>query len=131
MRFLTQLIQRLHFWRISGLLAADALVFGATNPESTPSFVLIVGFILMAVTLYYLLDGLLALTKLYGIPVRHKRRLLRTLTLLISGVVAFQSIGQLSTRDILVLSPLTVLFYAYVAYVKSSRRQSATRQASA
>lgn len=129
MSFLTQLIKRLHFWRITGLLAADALVFGATNPSDTVSFMLIVGYILLCITLYYLLDGILSLTRLYGIPLRHKKRFLRTLILLASGLIALQSIGQLSFRDVLVLAPLTTLFYLYVAYSRSSRQRLAAQQA--
>jgi hypothetical protein len=129
MKFLTQLTRRLHFWRISALLVADGLLFGTTNPDNTLSFTLIIGFILLCTTAYYLLDGLLALTKLYGLPLRHKRRLLRTLTLLVAGLVALQSIGQLSPRDVLVLSPLTVLLYLYIAYARSSRQRLAAKRA--
>jgi hypothetical protein len=129
MSFLTQRIKQVHFWRISLLLAADGLVFGATNPNDTASFMLIVGFILLCATAYYLLDGLLTLTKLYGLPLRHKKRFLRAMTLLVSGLVAFQSLGQLSVRDVLVLSPLSVLLYLYIAYSKSSKRQVAAERA--
>jgi len=125
---LTSLIKRLHFWRISGLLLVDGLLFGVTDPATAPSVVLIGGFLLLCITLYYLLDGVLMLSKLYGLPVRHKKRVLRTLTLLIGGVVALQSIGQLSSRDVVVLTPLTVLLYLYVAYIGSMKqRQTAKR----
>lgn len=121
-------MKRLHFWRISGLLLADVLLFGATNPNSTLSFTLIVGYVLLCITIYYLLDALLMLTKLYGVPIRHRKRVLKSMTLLISGLVALQSLGQLSPRDILVLAPLSVLAYVYIAYVKSSRQQLAAKQ---
>lgn len=127
MRFLTPLTKRLHFWRITGLLVADSLLFGATDPNETPSFMLMVGFLLLSVTVYYMLDGLLSLTGLYGLPVRHRKRVLRTMTLLVSGLLALQSIGQLSARDILILAPLTSLMYFYVAYSKSSRQRAAAR----
>lgn len=129
MGFLTRRIKQVHFWRISLLLLADILVFGATNPNDTVSFMLIVGFVLLCATAYYLLDGILMLAKLYGLPLRHKKRFLRSMTLLISGLVAFQSLGQLSVRDILVLSPLTVLLYMYIAYSKSSRQNLADKRA--
>jgi hypothetical protein len=129
MSHLTRLIRRIHFWRISGLLLADAVVFGATDPDETASFMLIVGYILLCITLYYLLDGLLSLGKLYGVPLRHKKRFLRTATLVISGVVALQSIGQLSPRDIMVLVPLTTLLYLYVAYTRLARQRAAPPQA--
>jgi hypothetical protein len=128
MSFLTQLIRRLHFWRISGLLLADALVFGATNPNDTLSFMLIIGYILLCITLYYLFDGILSLSRLYGIPLKHKKRFLRTAILVVSGVVALQSIGQLSSRDIMVLAPLTTLLYLYIAYSRASRQRLAARR---
>lgn len=128
MRHLTSLIKRLHFWRISGLLAVDALLFGVTNPQTTSSFFLIVGFALFCVTFYYVLDAVLMLAKLYGVPVRHKKRLLRTLTVVMGGVVALQSVGQLSSRDLIVLTPLTVVLYLYVTYTAGLRNRSAAKQ---
>lgn len=125
MRHLTLLIRRLHFWRITGLLVADSVLFGTTDPRDAPSFMLIVGFLLMSATIYYMLDGLLALTKLYGLPVRHRKRVLRTTTLLIGGLLALQSIGQLSARDILILAPLTSLVYFYVAYSRGTKERAA------
>ncbi|MGH7192211.1 MAG: hypothetical protein ACREJM_01615 [Candidatus Saccharimonadales bacterium] len=122
MSFLTRLTRRLHFWRISGLLIADLLLFGMTDPAAAPSFMLIIGFILLSATIYYLLDGLLSFMRLYGLPARHRRRVLRTAALLASGLLALQSMGQLSARDILILTPLTALLYFYVAYSKSARR---------
>lgn len=113
----------MHFWRIGGLLAADILLFGTTDPKSTLSFMLIVGFLLLSATVYYLLDALLSFTKLYGLPLRHKRRVLRTSTMTVCGLLALQSIGQLSLRDILILGPLTALMYFYVAYSKASRQR--------
>jgi len=129
MSFLTQLIQRLHFWRISGLLLADAVVFGATNPNETVSFMLIVGYVLLCITLYYLFDALLSLSRLYGVPLRHKKRFLRTAIGVTAGVIALQSIGQLSPRDILVLVPLITLLYLYIAYTRSTRQRLAARRA--
>jgi hypothetical protein len=121
---LTHLIKQLHFWRLSGLLAADLLVFGTTDPQNAPSFMLIIGFVLMSVTVYYLLDGLLAFTRLYGFPARHRKRVLKTLALLSCGLLGLQSIGQLGARDVLILAPLTLLAYFYVAYSKSSKQSA-------
>lgn len=116
MSFLTRLIRKTHFWRLSALFAADALVFGVTDPNETASFMLIVGFLLMSATAYYLFDGVLAFAGLYGFPARHRKRVLRASALLASGLLALESIGQLSARDILILGPLTGLAYFYLAY---------------
>jgi hypothetical protein len=122
---MARLIRRLHFWRIGGLLAADLLVFGTTDPRSTLSFMLIIGFLLLSATVYYLLDGLLAVLKLYGVAPRNRKRVLRTATMAVCGLLALQSMGQLSVRDLLIAVPLTALAYFYAAYSKSSGRRSA------
>lgn len=108
-------------------MAADLLVFGAVNPTDAPSFMLIVGFLLLSATVYFVLDGLVAFIGLYGLPARHRRRVLRTAALVISGILALQSMGQLSARDIVILMPLTALLYFYLAYSKSARRVAGER----
>jgi hypothetical protein len=110
------------FWRLTGLLALDAGLFGVTNASRAPSVVLMIGFVLMVVTLYQLLNGLVSLSSLYGVKLKCKQRLVRSLTLVISGLVALQSIGQLSQRDILVALPLAFLAYLYSAYAQVARR---------
>ena len=124
MSSLTKLISRLHFWRISGLAAADILLFGTTDPGNTVSFMLIVGFLLLSATIYYLLDGILAFLKLYGLAPRNRKRVLRTSTMVVCGVLALQSMGQLSMRDLLILAPLTLLAYFYLAYSKGSGQRA-------
>jgi hypothetical protein len=113
MRFLTKPIC---------LLVADILLFGATDPRSTPSFILIVGFLLLSATIYYLLDGILAFLRLYGLAPRNRKRVLRTGTMVVCGILALQSMGQLSLRDLLILAPLTFLAYFYLAYSRDSRQ---------
>ncbi|HYH36008.1 MAG TPA: hypothetical protein VD706_00740 [Candidatus Saccharimonadales bacterium] len=128
MSFLTRLIKKPHFWRISGLLLADLLVFGNTNPNNSLSIMLIIGYILFCTTMYYLLDAVLSLSRLYGVRFKHKKRFLRSAIVLISGLVALQSIGQLSSRDLMVLAPLSVLLYLYIAYIRSGRQRVAARR---
>lgn len=107
---------------IGGLLAADAAVFGLWNTESAPSAILIVGFLLFAVNAYALSLGLLKLAGLYGLaPVGQRRRLARITTVVFSGLVALQSIGELSARDILVLLPFVALTYFYVSYQRGGK----------
>lgn len=104
-------------WLLAGLALADILVFGGRDPHSASSAVLFVGFVLLAVSFYVLLLGLLKLAAWYGIsPGRHRKRFIRLTAGLFSGVVALQSIGELSPRDGLVLLPLVVLAYLYLSY---------------
>jgi hypothetical protein len=110
-----------HTWKFAGLAAVDGIVFGLTNAASVPSFVLMVGFLLLSVTFYYLIRGLLTFVGLYGVSVRRKRRLAAVMTGAVSGLVALQSIGELNSRDVLVLVPLMLIGYVYTSYGKSAR----------
>lgn len=116
-RNITKLLSRVHFWRFLGLLAADVMMFSLTDAANVPSYGLIAGFILLSLTVYMLIHGFIsALGFLYGLnigSVRRKRRLAGSCTGLISFVVALQSIGELSPRDIAVLLPLVILAYLY------------------
>lgn len=116
MQFITRTIARKRIWQFLVLLLADGFLFGGTNARNVVSYVVVIGFVLVMATLYYVLYGLLTVIRLYGIPIKHKRRLAACLTGLISGLVALQSIGELSQRDILVIVPLACLVYLYSFY---------------
>jgi hypothetical protein len=104
-------------WPIAALAIADLAVFGVTSPHSAPSIVLFIGFLLLAVSFYVLLLGALKLVAWYGVsPGRHRKRFIRLMTGVFSGLVALQSIGELSTRDVLVVLPLALLAYLYLSY---------------
>jgi hypothetical protein len=124
MKYIMKIIARRRFWQLAGLLGADGLIFGGMNPDTSHSFMLIVGFLLFSASVYYVLDGLLTLPGLYGLRIRHKRRLVVSLTTLSAGLMALQSIGQLSLRDLLVLSPLALLSYIYISRAKSMRQRA-------
>ena len=111
-------INRSQFWLVIGLLMADGLFFGLSDPASVPSLALAIGFILFVVTLYRLLYGLLILVSWYGFSrgKRPRRRLALTVTGLVGGIVALQSIGELAARDVLVLVPLVIGMYVYNSY---------------
>jgi hypothetical protein len=116
MQFINRFIRRRHAWPIISLIIIDLCLFTATNAASVTSFMLIVGFVLLAVTLYYLIYGLLSLAGFYGVAIKQKRRPALYLTFLGGGLIALQSIGELSSRDIAVILPLAVLGYLYVSY---------------
>ncbi len=81
---------------------------------------------LLAATLYYLIHGLLNVAGLYGLAVKRKQRLAASLTGLVSGLVALQSIGQLNGRDVLVLMPLVIIGYIYSFYGRDGKRDTET-----
>jgi hypothetical protein len=96
-------------------------LFGSSNAAEVPLPLVMVGFISLCATIYYLVYGLLGAAGLYGLTVRRKRALTLYLSGLIGIVVALQSVGALGRRDIWVLLPLAALGYFYNAYAKSVR----------
>jgi hypothetical protein len=66
-----------------------------------------------------LVRGVLAAGRWYGVAFSgRRRRLAGVITGFVGGVVALQSVGELSMRDVLVLVPLTVMAYVYATYAK-------------
>lgn len=117
-----QTLRRSQFWHITALLILDSLFFGLTDPAEVPSFALVIGFLLFTATLYQLIKGLFKLVSWYGLAfTAQKRRFAKIFTAIIAGLVALQSIGQLSQRDILVLIPLALLAYLYMNYGRASQ----------
>ncbi|PIZ62282.1 hypothetical protein COY17_02710 [Candidatus Saccharibacteria bacterium CG_4_10_14_0_2_um_filter_52_9] len=115
-------IKNKHVLRLSGLLTVDGLLFAGSDAARVPSFIVMVGFLLLAVTLYYFIYAGLGITKVYGLKIRGRRQLALYLTVITAGLIALQSIGQLSQRDVTVLLPLAIIAYLYSAYAKTARR---------
>ncbi|HEY5152452.1 MAG TPA: hypothetical protein VII55_00600 [Candidatus Saccharimonadales bacterium] len=113
-------LARQHAWKFAALIAMDGAMFGLTNTGNVPSIGLMAGFLLLALTFYCFVRGLLSFARLYGLSIRRKRRLALVVTGLASGVVALQSIGELNSRDILVVVPLMLIGYIYSSYGKST-----------
>lgn len=115
-------IKNRHVLRLTGLLAADGLLFAGSDVAKVPSFIVMVGFLLLAVTLYYFIYAGLGVTGVYGLKIRGRRQLALYLTMITAGLIALQSIGQLGQRDVTVLLPLAIIAYLYSAYAKTARR---------
>lgn len=110
-------------WYSAGLLASDVLFFVLTNPKTVAAPLLVVGFLLLTATIYILLKAGLWLGGLYGLPLGgHRQRLALFGTGVIGGLLALQSIGELTGRDVLVLLPLAVLLYVYLSYGRAKAR---------
>lgn len=116
MRFVNKALASRHLRQFIILLVADAVLFTGTNARTAPSYMLVVGFILLMATVYVLWGGLFALAALYGFKVKRRGRFAFYLTCLVGMVVALQSIGELSPRDVAVLLPLAVIAYLYSSY---------------
>jgi len=106
-------------WPLAALVAADLAVFGGTDPHNAPSIMLFIGFLLLSASFYVLLLGALRLVAWYGLsPGRYRKRFIRLSAGVFSGLVALQSIGELSRRDVLVVLPLALIAYIYVSYAR-------------
>ena len=120
MNIITKTLGRRHVRQFIILLVADVLVFSTTNAKTVASPLLIVGFVLLMATFYQLMYGLLAALELYGLHWRKPQRLALYFTAFAGVLVALQSIGELSLRDVLVLLPLAALGYFYSSFGKQS-----------
>lgn len=100
----------------------DFVVFTGTDAGKVTSYMLIIGFVLVSLTVFYGIYALISLSRLYGLRVRYQRTLALYSTVVIGILVALQSVGQLGVRDIWVLLPLSVLGYLYSAYARASSR---------
>jgi len=105
---------------VGALIGVDCLFFGLTSPDRVPAVVLVFGFALLVANLYVAVSALVALMRWYGISIgRHKRKIIIALTASLSVLVALQSTGQLTSRDLLVLLPFVALAYFYTSYQKA------------
>lgn len=100
-------------------IVADAAFFGLTDPAKVGTALLMIGFVLAVATIYWLSRGFTLLLGLYSKTLRQQRtRLTRALTVSGAVLVALQSIGQLSLRDLAVLLPLVTITYFYISYLR-------------
>lgn len=108
---------------IISLLALDSAFFMLTDPSQVDSLVLIVGFLLLSLTTYLLISRLCVAMQLYGLPLGNSaHRIALFGTVVIIGLLALQSIGELSIRDMIVALPLGIILYLYLSYSRSKLR---------
>jgi hypothetical protein len=100
------------------LLVLNGLFFSLTNPDHVNSMILIIGFIILTILFYAIIDSLLFLLIKSGISLSRPRRI-AVFTAILSGLIlALQSIGQLSLIDLAVIIPLWMLLYLYTTYIR-------------
>ena len=123
MRPITRILRTLRF--ILPLLLADIVFFSLIDPANSTSFMIILGSLLTALTIYFIL---LALTRLLAVffimSKRTQRRFAIFITLILMFLLLMQSIGQLSLRDILAIVPLMVILYIYLTYISKPKTRS-------
>jgi len=102
----------------------DILFFGLVNPTTSNSYVVILGCILIILSTYALV---LIVTRLVAIfipvSVATQKRFTLFVSLLLVFILLMQSIGQLSTRDLIAILPLLAVLYIYLTYVAKDKPQ--------
>ena len=111
-----------HTWQLAALLVGDLVLFATFNADTGPPLILVIGLLLVALTFYKMMLMVLMALRVYGINIRHQRRIATYATLLSGGLLAWQSLGQLDRRDFLVLLPLLLLGYFYGTYNNRGRQ---------
>lgn len=108
--------------RLGALFVLDGLFFSLINPVKAAAVVTIVGFVLLVITLYVLIDFMLAVSeRLIPFSAHAKRRMALATTLVLALLLAMQSIGQLTTKDILAVVPLAIVLSVYFSYMLKKR----------
>ena len=103
---------------LSVLFVLDCIFFSTVNPVQAYAVVIVVGFLLLVLTLYILIDFLLAVSERV-IPFSHhtKHRMALATTLVLALLIAMQSIGQLTVKDIMAVVPLIIVLSVYFSYM--------------
>lgn len=120
---LKKILKHRKFWQASGLVVLDVMFFGNTNTANVPQFFLILGFLLLLINVYIAAYLLFSIMKIYGLPLSHKRRLSMFAAGFVGILIALQSIGELSPKDVLVLMPIAVISYLYLIYSTKSEQK--------
>ncbi len=100
------------------VVALDAIFFGITDPNKVNSLWLIAGFVLLGLSLYVVIKIVLVFLVKLGLKIKNRRKLAIFSAGLICFLLALQSIGQLSLKDVLIIVPITVLLYVYLAFIR-------------
>jgi hypothetical protein len=113
------------FWLVASLLLTDLLFFSLSDPSKVPSFMLMIGFLLMVATIYLAVSAGFRLARLYGlVKSPEKTRVARLVTLVIAAAMALQSTGELGLKDVVVILPLAGLALVYLSYGRSPPARS-------
>ena len=104
------------------LLIVDILFFGLFSPRES-SFVIMPAFVLVVLTTYAL-SVLISkyFARIFAVKEGTRKRFVLMATCFLGLLIALQSVGQLTFRDLLTLVPLIAVLYFYLSYLRS--RQS-------
>jgi len=103
--------------RLATLLVVDLLFFGLIDPRNAYALVVVGGFVLLVATLYVIIDLLLILLeRVITLRPMTRHRLHTATTMLLALLLAMQSIGQLTVKDMAAIVPLVVVAAFYLSY---------------
>lgn len=105
-------------YRIILLLVLDGLFFGLTNPNKVASVFLILGFVLLGLTFYAVLEVGIDLLISIGIKLKSSRRMAIFGSVVLTSLFVMQSLGQLSVKDFYVILLIAIVAYVYTAKVR-------------
>lgn len=101
------------------LLATDGAFYGFTDPNAVSSPLLFAGLLLLSVNLFSFAYLAMRLLGKAGFVVgAHYRKAVLGGAGVTALLIALQSIGQLTTRDVVVLVPFAVIAYVYISYAQ-------------
>ena len=118
---LRSLFSSQHTVRLLLLIGVDVVFFSVIDPRNAASFVVVVGFLLLLATIYALLQVCMEqIGQRLGLSKDNSKKLVLLLTVFLGVVVGLQSIGQLSLRDLLAITPLIIVLYFYLSYFRQT-----------
>jgi len=111
------IIQKYRFYIL--LLLIDSLFFGQFSPNGS-SFVIVPALVLLVLTVFVLLSAIMEyVAKIVTLKPKTKKRLTMITTACVTVILALQSTGQLTVRDVATLLPLVTILYFYLSYSRS------------
>jgi hypothetical protein len=106
------------------LLIIDIIFYTSSDAQNVSSLILMIGFILVLISTYYICRAILGTIALYGIKFKRPTYLSFYASIVLGSLLALQSVGELSPHDIVVLLPIGILAYLYSSYGSSPKRSS-------
>lgn len=104
------------------LLVVDSLFFGLFSPSQS-SWLLLPGFALLIATIYGVFTLLVRLMgKFITIKAAMQKKITVFGTFVIGVILALQSLGQLTPKDIITVIPLLAVLYLYISYFTLKRQ---------
>ena len=107
------------YWPVVALAVIDTIFFTSTNPTRVSAVILIIALCLVTASLYVFLRSLVVLSGLMGLHLPGLRRFARYGTGVLGVIIALNSIGELTVRDVTILIPLALILYLYMAFVRT------------